>query len=153
MPESHCPRAEPRGVGQGKGVSGGSVRCQAPKVRRKGWPGEAVRPTSSSTSWSSSLGLGFPSVERILRPHHWENRTVQRHFVNMRPVYARKTRMPSSRRENWGSVTPGWTRHSGWDKAFAVPLGIPKVTHACRETAGKCRTQAGSTEHRMGWDP
>lgn len=35
---------------------------------------------------------------------------------------------------------------------FAVPLGIPEVTHACREASGECRTQAGSTEHRTGWD-
>lgn len=59
--------------------------------------------------------------------------------------------MPSSRQEQQGLSD---TRAGqGIQVEFAVPLGIPKVTHACRETAGKCRTQAGSTEHRTGWDP
>lgn len=57
---------------------------------------------------------------------------------------------PEDASNSWGSVMP--VAGQGIWVESDVLLGTPEITHTC-DITGKCRTQAGSTEHRTGRDP
>lgn len=55
----------------------------SPKVRRKAGQERLSDHIIIHILMLSGPWLPICRVERILRPHHWENRTIQKHFVNM----------------------------------------------------------------------